>query len=131
MPFIIPKIIYNSVTLDFTYPPVQKPGPQDGSSDKRVRVGSDSITMSGLKQSVTWRVDLFRTLHMQNVPMEDLPNWAAFFDYALTGAPFDYYPDITLSGFDTWTSEDTEWVPKYNARGLASFDLNMRKLVLA
>ena len=131
MPFIIPKIIYNSVTLDFTYPPVQKPGPQDGTSDERKREGSDSITMSGLTQSVTWRVDRFRILQMDNVPMEDLPNWAAFIDYAITGAPFDYYPDTTLSDFETWTLEDTEWAPKYNSRGLAKFTLKMRKLVLA
>jgi hypothetical protein len=67
-----PHIIYNSgtgpVTLLFTFPPIQKPNVIEyGTGDERKREGEgvDSITQSGLKQSITFRVDIFRTLNME------------------------------------------------------------------
>jgi hypothetical protein len=126
---VLPQIIYNGTILSFTFPPVSKPGPQDGTSDERNRVGADSITSSGLKQSITERVEIFRELEMEFVPFTDMAAWAAFIDWAIQGNPFDYYPDVTLSAFDSWTLEDTNWPPKFNFRGFAKFTLKMRKLV--
>jgi hypothetical protein len=131
-----PQIIYTPVggaatTLLFTYPPIQKPQvTEDGSGDERKREGADSITQSGLKQSITFRIDTFRTVNMENVPMTDLANWRAFMDYALTGGQFDYYPDQTLAAFDTWTLEELDWPPKYNFFGYSKFSFKMRKLVV-
>ena len=133
----IPKINYTptgggATTLLFTYPPIQKPNTlEDGSGDERKREGVDSITQSGLKQSITFRIDTFRTLNLENVPMADLPNWRAFMDYALTGGQFDYYPDQTLGTFSTWTMEELDWPPKYNFYGMSKFSFKMRLLVVA
>src|ERR1051326_5190580 len=142
MPFIIPQIVYPASapanTLSFTYPPTEKPG-----IDDLAAVREDSITISGLKQSLWERNDVLKRLHMENVPMVDLPNWKAFMDSALQGNSFLYYPDVAdLSSYDEWWLEDSGgsapsasggsvtdvWSPTFNVRGLASFDLVFRKV---
>lgn len=128
-----PAIQYNPgggvVTLAFSFPPIQKPGPHDGNSDELIAARQDSITSSGLKQSVTERIDVFRTLQVEYVPFADEANWKNFMLYALTGGVFSYFPDRNLTTFDTWTLEDTSWPPSYNFRGFAKFKMRMRKVV--
>lgn len=130
---LTPKIIYfggsGFVTLNFTYPPVEKPGVQDGTSDERETIRTDSITMTGRKQMFYIRTDTFRVLTMKNVPMTDLAAWSQFIDIALTGTTFDYYPDATVNSFTTYTLEDTSWAPKYSVRNLAQFSLKLRVYV--
>jgi hypothetical protein len=147
MSFLVPKIVYPAsapaTTLDFTYPPVEKPFGSTNDGDEIEAVRYDSITLSGLRQSMLYRKDIFKRLIMANVPVADLPNWALFMDFVHTGDSFLYYPDSTLSGFDEWWMEDsggsnrsqssgsssaTNWAPQYVVRGLASFELVMRKV---
>lgn len=121
MAYPIPKIVYSGTTLAFTYPPIQK-----AMLDDREAVRHDSMTSSGLRQVALERVDLIRPLQFENVPWEDLPAAAAFIDYALQGGPFDYYPDATLPAFDTCELLDTNFSPRFNARGLSKFSLKLR-----
>jgi hypothetical protein len=128
-----PKIMYDAgagpVTLLFSYPPVEKPGPHDGHGDDRQAQRMESITLSGRKQIFYIRTDKFRNLHMKFVPNEDLVDWSAFMDYALTGGQFDYYPDADVGTFTTYTLEDMEWKPERAFFGFVSFDLTMRQFV--
>ena len=95
-----PAITYDPgsglVTLNFSFPPVSKPG-----ADDRNAVRNDSITCSGLKQSMWQRTDIFKTLQMDFVPMDDLVAWEAFLDYALQGGEFNYYPGGTSASVAT------------------------------
>jgi hypothetical protein len=122
---ILPKIVYNSTTLNFTYPPVQKPG-----TDELTPKRTDTITSGGAKQSICERIDTFRTVQLDYVPLADLSAWASFMTWALAGGVFTYYPDATVSGtHDDWTLEDTDWSPAYNWRGVSKFKFKMRKQV--
>src|SRR6266567_5350233 len=113
-----PSIRYNGNTLDFTYPNVGKPeSPDTGAGDDQEATRHDTVTCDGTKQSIIERIDVFKTLQMDDVPELDLPAWRAFTTYALQGFPFDYYPDSSLGTFSTWTLEDDKWLPKRNVRG--------------
>ena len=124
MALLVPKIIYNGVTLNFTYPPVQKPG-----DDEYTAKRTDTTSSGGKRQSICERIDTYKTLQMDFVPMADLPNWNAFFQWSLTGRAFDYYPDSTSGTHTTYTLDDTDWSPAYNFRTVAKFKLKMREQV--
>jgi hypothetical protein len=145
MALLVPKIVYPAsapvTTLNFTYPPVEKPFGATNDGDEVEAVRYDSITLSGLRQSMFYRKDIFKHLIMANVPVADLPNWALFMDFVHEGDSFLYYPDSTLSAYDEWWMEDSggsnrsdsgssssNWAPKYLVRGLASFEVVMRKV---
>lgn len=124
-----PKIIYDAgggnVTLAFTYPPTKKP---DG--DVLVATRTDSISLSGRKQSIYRRTDIFKDLQMDFVPSEDMIEWQAFIEYALTGGPFSYYPDADVPlVHNDWTLEDTNWNPAFLFLGMDDFKLRIRKVV--
>jgi hypothetical protein len=121
-----PKITYNNgtaQTLTFTYPPVAKPGVDDLEQQR-----TDSISLSGLKQSISVRTDDFFNLQMDFVPIADLPAWQQFMQYALTGVQFQYYPDASIGVFTTFTLEDTKWLPTRAFFGTAKFKLRFRKV---
>lgn len=90
---------------------------------------NDSISLSGLKQSVSWRTDVFHNLQMEAVPIADLPAWRDFMTYALAGGEFSYYPDAALAGFTVYTLEDTKWALSRAYIGYAKFTLKFRKVV--
>ncbi len=136
--FVIPQITYPALapttTLAFTYPPVEKPA-----IDDREIVGAVSITLSGKKQTISYRQDNFKRLSMKFVPQADLANWDAFFSFALDGGSFLYYPDATASAYDEYTLEDgggsainsmgvISWNPKYSFRNVDEFELILRKV---
>lgn len=125
---LLPKIIYDAgagaVTLNFTYPPVQKPG-----ADKKHAERHDATSSGGLVQSVIERKETYRTLQMDFVPQSDLADWEAFFDYAVTGGSFDYYPDATSGTHDSWTLQDTDWDPARAFMGTAKFKFQMRRVI--
>jgi hypothetical protein len=125
MSYPIPKIQYDpgggTVTLTFTYPPIQKP-----MLDDREAVRHDSMTSSGLRQIALERVDIIKPLQMENVPWGDLPDWQDFIDFAIEGGQFSYYPDATLTAFQTFELMDTSFSPKFNVRGLSKFSLKLR-----
>jgi len=148
MALLVPKITYPADVptseLDFTFPPVEKPMTLGNDGDEIESVRNDSITLSGLRQSMFYRADEFKHLRMSNVPIADMTAWKAFVNYAQQGGSFRYYPDSTLTAFDEWLLEDsggsnrsqtssssssaTNWAPQYVVRGLASFELVMRKV---
>jgi len=139
MAFVIPKITYPAsaptTTLNFTYPPVEKPG-----IDDREVVGAVSYSLSGLKQTLQYRQDNFKHLIMKNVPQSDLQAWDDFISFAQAGGTFLYYPDAT----DTTTYAECDlvdsggttrmdlgldaWNPTYAFRGVSTFELVIRKV---
>lgn len=122
---LLPKIVYNGTTLNFTFPPVQKPG-----ADERQAEREDVKSSSGILQSITEHVEKFRTLQLDAVPLADMPAWEAFIDYAIEGNPFTYYPDATNAAVhDDWTLADTGFKPVLANRGYAKFSIKMRKVI--
>lgn len=125
---IVPKFAYNTGAgiVDFTPTnPAVKKTPQG--VGPLVASRHDSITTSGIKQSVFDRIDEFLELSFEDVPETDLASWKAFMSWALTGAQFTYYPDATdlLTYFD-YTLENTDWRPKWKSWKNYAFTLNMR-----
>jgi hypothetical protein len=125
MAYPVPKIIYDPgsgpVTLNFTYPPTQKP-----MIDNRAAVRHDSMSSSGFRQVALERVDIIRPLQFENVPWIDLQNIGTFIDFALQGFSFSYYPDATLTAFQTFELSDTDFNPTFNVRTLSKFNLKLR-----
>jgi hypothetical protein len=128
-PYIQCMFIYNpgSGNVDFTptYPPIGKQ-PLDCLAATR----HDSITSSGIKQSVLERIDDVMTLTFSYVPASDLAAWKAFMTWALAGNVFAYRPnaaDNTVWGDYTLDSQD--WTPKFVCLGTFSFELQCRKWV--
>lgn len=138
-----PKIVYAGVTLQFTYPPVKKPGGFLGApwAYERQTVRHDSTTITGLRQAITERVEEFLTLAMDYVPFSDIDAWQAFMDYALLGHTFEFYPDSSLSTYITCSLDDAGdaggssnsnatigWKPVLAMRGFISFTLYLRRV---
>jgi hypothetical protein len=137
-----PAIVYDPgagpISLRFFLPPTGKPDSGDGSGDELQPLRADSFTLSGLKQSVLWRQDTFRSLHMELVPFSDLPAWRQFMTFAQTGAQFHYHQDADSDAYEIFELDDNQgststsstqgWAPKRVVRGLASFDINLRKV---
>jgi hypothetical protein len=122
---ITPKIVYDSgggpVTLIPTYPPVQKPG-----ADELVANRHDSITTTGVKQSINDRTDVFVNLNFAFVPTADLAAWKLFITWAIAGGKFTYYPDNTLGTNADYTLENDTWVAKRVMFSMYSFTLRLR-----
>lgn len=121
-----PKIIYNATTLTFSLPPVMQ-----SVEEERQAVRHDSVSSSGVRQSIVERVDYFLTLQMDWVPLDaDLAAWAAFIDFAILGNSFDYYPDADDAlTFSTYLLEDDDWKPQHNVRTMKKFSIKMRRYV--
>lgn len=92
MSWITPTFTYNGNNFTPTYPAKGKqPIATLGQSATR----HDSITTSGLQQSVTERVDRVFDLDFSEVPDTDLAGWDAFISWAILGNQFQYAPDST------------------------------------
>lgn len=132
MPLKVPKIVYDpgsgDVTLAFAMPPIKKPGEDELQAESHVTIAS-----AGPRQVITERVDVFRDVEIDFVPLTDLAAWKAFMQYAVEGKSFKYYPDSTAGAFEEWTLEDDKWKPTYGYRDgvktIAKFKFRMRKLV--
>lgn len=95
-----------------TWPPVKKqPFTLWGLEAKR----ADSITATGLKQSVLDHIDTVTTLTFPFVPAGDMAAWKDFQSYALSGGTFSYRP---LIGYPNSTSSD----PMFQYPGAANGD---------
>jgi len=125
MPFLTPQIIYDagsgSVTVAPTYPDVSKPY-----MDPLEALRHDSITSSGLRQTMVERVDTIRNIVFDSVPWSDLPMWAAFFAYAIQGGSFYYYPDATATAFQTFELVDDKVTPQIVSRGMSKLAFKIR-----
>jgi len=125
-----PKIIYTPAggveqILNFTSAPRQQPG------YSKSAVRHDNISTAGVRESVLERIDTFLEINVDYIQAgSDLAGWSAFLDFALTGAPFAYYPDASQPAFLNCLLEDTEETVAYMAPGIYSVKLKIRQQVL-
>lgn len=131
MSYPIPQITYDPgsglITLPFTCPPIQKAGADLTGADEYDAQRTDSVTSSGLVQSVIDRVDTYRTLTLSFVPDADIPAWSAFMLWAIQGFTFNFFPDATDT--DTHflcTIAGTNWTPKWAFFQMKQFTLKLR-----
>jgi hypothetical protein len=89
-----PKITYNDATgqpqtLQFLYPPTSKP--LFNKQAKR----SDTFSTAGIRQTVLQRVNDSLPIQMVTILNDGQDNvqWQSFLDWAVTGGPFEYFPD--------------------------------------
>ncbi len=121
-----PKIVYTpaggpELTVSFTFPPRQLP------AYHKVAARHDNLSTTGIRESLLERAEEFLDLSVDWIQAgSDLDNWRNFLDYALTGAPFAYYPDASDSSFTNYVLEDTEARLEYRAPGRYSLALKFR-----
>lgn len=123
-----PQISYNpgSGTVNFVpfLPPTNKEPEGELAATRH-----DSFASIGTKQAVWERTDTFLNLQFPMVPLSDMASWDAFYQYALQGGVFTYYPDSTDPTVSTqYTLEDTGWKYKRVAPGFYSFNVKIRQL---
>jgi hypothetical protein len=123
-----PKIVYTPVggsptTLTPAFSPTQQPGYM------KTAVRHDNVASSGIRETVLERVDTFLEANFL-IPAADLAAWQAFLDYALTGAPFAYYPDNSAPDFTNYQLEDTDAKIEYSAPGRYALPMKWRGLVV-
>jgi hypothetical protein len=124
MALVVPKIVYASTTLTFTYPPRQVPYKIYSA------VRHDNLASSGVRESVLERVDEFLEFEMEYVKIgTDVSAWASFMQYALQGGSFDYYPDSTSGSYTTYLLEDTDWNAAYKQMAVYTFKIRFRKRI--
>lgn len=107
-----------------TYPAVKKTP-----VDALVAARHDTVAIAGDRQSITERIDAFQTLEWPLVPESELASWATFFQFALLGGAFDYYPDASSGTHASYQLEDTSWDPKWVEHQLYSFTTRLRRKV--
>ncbi len=123
-----PMIVYDSgagpTTLNFQRPPRNVP------VYLYEAIRHDNLATSGVRESVTERIDQFLQLEMEYVAAGvDVGHWAAFMKYALCGGQFSYYPDGAQSSFSNFCLEDTSWTAEYKSAGQYTFRLKFRQAV--
>ena len=126
---IVPKFVWTdaigATELIPTYPPVGKTGAAELEAQRH-----DSITTTGVKQSITDRTDQFLSLDFKWVPSGDMAQWTRFMNWAIAGGVFTYYPNMDdVATFADYTLEDDRWVPKRVAFMTYGFSLRIRKWV--
>jgi hypothetical protein len=127
MPLSLPKIVYPSggaSSFTFHLPPRMVPY-----RDYAV-VRFDNRASSGVTESLFVRQDDYIAFTMEYVwNDQDVANWDAFMQVALTGETFDYYPDAAGAGFTTCLLEATTWTAAYKQLGAYTFQCRFRKWV--
>jgi hypothetical protein len=123
-----PQIIYNpgsgNVTLSFVYPPKNVTG------FSIEAVAHDNVASSGVRERIIERIDSFLELEMPYVGIgPDLSNWQTFFQFALAGGQFSFYPDSSQSSFTNYWLEDAKEVAAYKHPGIYSLKLRFRQVV--
>lgn len=123
---IVPQFVYNSATLSPTYAPTKKIP-----IDNQEAIRHDSITTSGLQQSVLERIDRVLTLNFENVPESDLSYWDAFLSWALAGNQFQYYPDNTTGANNWYYLKDMRGGFEHVSFQMYKITLNLRRVLTA
>ncbi|HEX5410472.1 MAG TPA: hypothetical protein VFZ27_01270 [Terriglobia bacterium] len=125
-----PKIVYTPAggaeqILSFTSAPRQQPG------YSKSAVRHDNISTAGVRESVLERIDTLLEINVDYIQAgSDLAGWSAFLDFALTGAPFAYYPDSAQAAFINCLLEGTDETVAYVAPGIYSVKMKFRQQVL-
>jgi hypothetical protein len=130
MSWIVPQFTYNGVnTWVPTFPPVNK---QPIATIGQEAVRHDSITISGLQQVVTERVDRVFDLDFPLIPQADLAQWDAFISWAIAGNQFTYAPDSNSPGTNVTCILMSTSIPyKRVAYQLFSITLKCRVVITA
>lgn len=128
-PFPVPQFTYNGNTFVPTYAATNKE-PIGTLGQSAIR--HDSITTSGLQQSILERIDRIFPLNFPVVPEADLAAWDAFLTWALAGNQWQYAPDSTVP-LTYVTCYVTNMAVPYKRVGykLFSISLNCRVVVAA
>lgn len=129
--WIRPKFAYNDgggiVDFSPTYPATKKVPAGDG---PLAAIRHDSITTSGIKQSVVERVDEFIVLPFETIPEADLTSWKQFMKWAIKGNQFTYYPNAADGAtYYEVTVEETDYHPTYVAYKTYSLTITLRIFV--
>jgi hypothetical protein len=124
-----PKIVYTpdgqtANTLTLTYPPSKVP------AYSRTAVRHDNFSSAGLRESILERIDDIWTINVPTIAISDVLAWQEFFDYALTGGSFSYFPDGSKVTTIPYVLEDLEAALDYKAPGLYSAKFKVRKYIL-
>jgi hypothetical protein len=124
-----PQIVYNpgtgNVTLAFKYPP------KNVTAFNMDAVVHDNFSSAGVRERILERIDNFLELDIPAVAIgSDLTNWQTFFQFALAGGQFSYYPDASQSSFTNYWLDDAKEVAAYKHPGIYSFKLKFRQVVL-
>ncbi len=118
--------MYNSGLGDFTFTPTYPAigrQPNDGLAATR----HDSITSSGIKQSVLERIDDVMTLSFPFVPLSDMTAWKTMMTWLLAGNVFAYFPNSAVPTiWADYTLDDMDWTPKWTSFQNFSFELHCR-----
>lgn len=123
-----PQIIYDPGTGPTTLAFERQP--RRVAAYSYVATRHDNVATSGVRESVTERVDQFLEFEMEYVALgADVAAWAAFMAYALRGGPFSYYPDSSQPAFTNCWLEDSNWRADYKSAGQYSFSLKFRQVV--
>jgi hypothetical protein len=105
----LPKVVYSTgpaVTLSFLRGPV-------GFHCYYHAVRNDNVATSGLKESVTERLEMLIEFQMPALAISgDYPAWAAFMKFALPGNQFQFFPNASLADYYNCTAEDQDWDPQ-------------------
>lgn len=85
----------------------------------------DSITISGVQQSIIERIDRVFDLDFPFVPSADLAGWDAFIAWAIAGNQFQYVPDTQSLGTYVTCYMTSEEIP-YKWVGYQLFSVSFK-----
>lgn len=108
-----------------SYPPVGK-----NLAPELQATRNDSSTSSGIRQSVTERVDQLQDYNFAWVPAAEVPSWTLLMSNLLQGGVLTYFQDSTdLSAWVDFWCDDLGWKPTRAAFGMAKFTIKLRTVV--
>ena len=82
------------------------------------RVGDDTESSAGYQQSITQFIRSEFEVEAPDVAVgTDTANWARFIQAAMVRAPFDFYPDASLSGYNTYILMENRIAAEYASPG--------------
>jgi len=95
----IPKIIYNSITLSFTYPPEKDPVNEQIKTAAKVTTSS-----SGIDQTQFFYNEEIFKMKFKLLTKTQLDALRTFYlDWGSRGKEFDYYTSASEASFETYT----------------------------
>lgn len=104
----IPKIIYNSITIEFDIPPVRDP-----LNENIKGVGSSTIAADGNEQySQDYQQEEIKLLFKKLTVAQVIALRTMYKTWALLGKSFDYYIHKSEAGFETYTLAKKDFNPK-------------------
>jgi hypothetical protein len=126
----IPKIIYNSITISFDFPPVDDP-----LQEKLKSVGNKALAADGSLQYAQQYIERTYKVKLSFVTKTDADAFRTFFeDWGSLGREFDYYQhsDGAATGTFTLLDDNIEFrriLPAASSDFLYEFEFTMREVL--